>query len=144
MEWFTGIGATVCLPFGHSPHYDFIADVASRLIRVQVKTSARRRRNRFEIHVCTRGGNQSWNGLSKLLDASQFDELFVVVADGRRWRIPARAVQGGSAILLGGPKYAKFEVDPGPPLDAGALSDASTIAVPNARGDTQAVNGTRL
>ena len=69
-------------------------------------------------HVCTRGGNQSWNGLVKLLDAYLFDELFVVVGDGRRWRIPAGRVEGSSGILLGGPKYAEFEVEPGPALEA--------------------------
>lgn len=66
--------------------------------------------------VCTKGGNQSWNGLVKHLDHSKIDYLFVLAADGRRWFIPAKAVGGGSGILLGGPKYANFEVDPGRPL----------------------------
>lgn len=144
MEWFTHAGGTVCVPFGHSPHYDFIADLGAELIRVQVKTTTVWRQDRYAVHVATRGGNQSWNGMSKLLDPSEFDELFVVVADGRRWRIPAHQVGGRGGILVGGPKYADFEVEPGPPLVAETLGAASTIAVPEARGDTQAVNGTRL
>jgi len=40
----------------------------------------------------------------------------VLVADGRRWFIPANAVAGGTGILLGGSKYSDFEVDPGRPL----------------------------
>jgi hypothetical protein len=60
--------------------------------------------------------NQSWNRVVKYFSASRCDRLFVVVADGRRWFIPAEAVGGGSGIHLGGPKYADFEVEPGRPL----------------------------
>lgn len=59
----------------------------------------------------TKGGNQSWNGLSKRLDPARYDYLFVLVADGRRWFIPASSVGGCTCLRLGGPKYAEFEVD---------------------------------
>jgi hypothetical protein len=68
------------------------------------------------VTLCTRGGNQSWNGLVKRFSSSRCDRLFVAVADGRRWFMPAHAVSGGSGILLGGPKYAEYEVAPGRPL----------------------------
>jgi hypothetical protein len=58
--------------------------------------------------LCTRGGNQSWNGLVKLFSATRRDRLFVLVGDGRRWFIPADEVSGGTGVLLGGPKYARF------------------------------------
>jgi hypothetical protein len=48
---------------------------------------------------------------SKALDPTRFDYLFVLVADGRKWLIPAISVDGRTNILLGGPKYASFEVD---------------------------------
>ena len=66
--------------------------------------------------LSTRGGNRSWSGLVKRLDTSCIDYLFVLVADGNRWFIPSSAVGGGSGILLGGSKYADYEVDPGRPL----------------------------
>ena len=66
----------------------------------------------------TRGGNQSWNGLVKRLDPARCDAVFVHVGDGRRWYIPARALGGGSGIVLGGPRYAESEVEPGQPLQA--------------------------
>ena len=66
--------------------------------------------------LAIRGGNQSWSGLVKRLDQKRCDYLFVHVADGRRWFIPAAAVDGGTHIVLGGPKYAAFEVDRGPPI----------------------------
>lgn len=76
-----------------------------------MKTSTVARRGRWEVAICTRGGNQSWNGIVKKLTAQRYDYLFVLVSDGRAWFIPSTEVGGQSALLLGGPKYAKFEVD---------------------------------
>jgi hypothetical protein len=44
--------------------------------------------------------------------------VFVHVGDGRRWYIPASSLGGGSGLVLGGPKYAEFEVETGDPLPA--------------------------
>jgi hypothetical protein len=103
-------------PIGHSPDCDLIADDGDALQRVQVKTTTRWRNRRWEVMLCTRGGNQSWNGVVKHFSSSRCDKLFVAVADGRRWFIPANAVGGGSGIILGGPKYAEHEIEPGRPL----------------------------
>jgi hypothetical protein len=118
MCWLAGQGATVFIPVGHSPDVDLIADFGETLVRVQVKTATHHRRGRWETRISTMGGNQSWNGLVKRFDHSRCDRLFVHVGDGRRWYIPAHAVDGGSGLLLGGPKYAQFEVEPGAPLPA--------------------------
>jgi hypothetical protein len=83
-----------------------------------VKTSTCWVKNRFVVALCTRGGNQSWNGIVKRLDASRCDRVFVHVGDGRRWYIPAIALGGGSGIVLGGPKYEEYEVESGEPLQA--------------------------
>jgi hypothetical protein len=93
-----------------------IAVNTEALLRVQVKTSTVFLKNRWDVAVCTRGGNRSWNGIVKRLDKSHIDYLFVLVGDGRRWFIPAPAIGGGNAIRLGGPKYAAFEIEPGRPL----------------------------
>ena len=114
MAWYAAHGAFVFAPLGHSPHCDFIAALDPALIRVQVKTTGVFRRERWELTTCTRGGNQSWNGLTKTLDAAGFDELFAVVAEGRQWRIPALEVDGRSGLRLGGPKWSHREVEPNP------------------------------
>ena len=111
-----GAGALVSLPMFHSPDYDLAADFGERPVRVQVKTSISWHKKRFIVALCTRGGNQSWNGVVKRLDATRCDHLFVHVGDGRRWFNPASALGGGSGIVLGGPKYAEYEVEPGEPL----------------------------
>ena len=95
-----------------------MADVDGRLSRVQVKTSTVVIKNgRYAVTLATRGGNQSWNGLVKRFSAERCDHLFVLVADGRQWLIPAGAVEGGAAIVVGGPKYARYEIDRGRPID---------------------------
>ena len=116
LYWLIGQGAHVSIPFGHSPHYDLIADFGDRLGRVQVKTSVCRYKQRWAVTLCTRGGNQSWGGLVKRFGTENIDDLFVLVGDGRQWFIPAGRVEGGTAIHLGGPKYAEFEVERGAPI----------------------------
>jgi PD-(D/E)XK endonuclease len=118
ISWLAGAGAVVSLPMFHSPDYDLIADFGERPLRIQVKTSISWHRKRFIVALCTRGGNRSWNGVVKRLDATRCDHLFVHVGDGRRWFIPSYALGGGSAIAVGGPKYAAFEVASGEPLPA--------------------------
>jgi hypothetical protein len=100
--------------------YDVIADFLDERppLRVQVKTSTCWRNGRFEVTLATRGGNQSWNRVVKTLDATRCDYVFVHVGDGRRWFIPAPVLGGGSGILVGGPKYADYEVEPGSPLQS--------------------------
>jgi len=130
MEWLASIGASLYVPVGHSPDCDVVAELDGKLARVQVKTSTFRRRARWEVRLCTSGGNQSWNGVVKRMDASRCDYLFVHVADGRRWFIPSDRVEGGNAITLGGPKYAEFEVGRGRPLRAPTPpQDGSRIAL---------------
>ncbi len=139
MLWLWSQGAPVFIPFGHSPDIDLIAVLDDRAVRVRVKSSRCRYNNRWAIAVCTRGGNQSWNGLVKRLDPGRYDYLFVAVADGRRWWIPSSLVGGGSAIMLGGPKYTAFEVEPGEPMPDWELLDSEHV-----RGDSGAVKRTGL
>ena len=115
--WFLAEGATVFAPFFHTPRdFDLIAYWGEGLKRVQVKTTTQFRKGRWEVTVCTRGGNRSWSGLVKRLDAKRYEYLFVVAGDGRRWLIPSEKVDGGCGLRLGGPKYGDYEIDPGRPL----------------------------
>ena len=129
LHWLVAQGAHVSIPFGHSSHYDLIADLDDRLLRVQVKTSRCRDKGRWAVTVCTRGGNQSWNGVAKLLDRSRFEYLFVIVGDGRQWFIPADRIEAASGLRVGGPKYAEFEVERGDPIPGCVPEETlSTIA----------------
>ena len=109
--WLLQQGYPVAYPFGHSPDCDLWTEIDRALYRVQVKTSTVLRKDRWEVSLRTSGGNQSWNRIVKLMDASRCDYLFVLVGDGRQWFMPSRDIGGGHSILLGGPKYASFEVD---------------------------------
>jgi PD-(D/E)XK endonuclease len=145
LYWLAGRGARISMPFGSNPHYDLVADLAGSLLRVQVKTSRVNRNSRWEVTLCTRGGNQSWNGVSKLLDPAECDYVFALVADGRQWFIPSSQLGGGSGVLLGGPKYADFEVDRGDPIpEASPTVSPLQSASPTIRGDVRVAKGERL
>jgi PD-(D/E)XK endonuclease len=145
MEWLGAKGATVWVPFNHSPHVDLMAEWDERLVKVQVKTSTFRGpvmtgEERWKISIATNGGNRSWTGLAKKFDPTRVDYLFVLVGDGRRWFIPAPFLEAVRSIALGGTKYSEFEVERGTPFEAliykGAA--ANTIAgVPPLPGECQ-------
>ena len=116
VAWLAAQRHLVSVPLGSSPDYDVLAEINGRIARVQVKTSRCFRNDRWVVTLATRGGNQSWSGLVKRFSAKRCEFLYVHVADGRRWFIPARRVEGGAGLCLGGPKYAEYEVDPGAPL----------------------------
>ena len=116
MNWLADHGWRVWLPVGHSPDIDLIATRGSEVVRVEVKTCTRSRGDRWDVMICTRGGNQSWNGVAKRFDAARCDYLFVLVGDGRQWFIPTSAIQSETGIAVGAPKYAQFEVERGRPI----------------------------
>ena len=146
IEWLTRQRATVSLPLGHSPDYDLIAELDARMFRVQVKTSTCRSltpngHERWSVSVCTNGGNQSWTGTTKWFDPTKVDALFVLVGDGRRWCIPAGAVEGARAVQLGGAKYSEYEVAPAAPIQPlvyGEAANPSTLVDPETRGSVEA------
>ena len=119
LEWLVSQGAHCYLPFGQSPDVDVVADFGDGFVGVQVKTCTRRvGTGRFCVMICTKGGNQSWNGTVRLFSAERCDFLFVLTADGRRWFVPSDRIDGATAITLGGPKYAEYEIEPGSPIVA--------------------------
>ena len=139
MCWFVEHGYEVYVPLGHSPDVDLVAWRDGRFTAVQVKTSRVRHKGRWSVTLCTRGGNRSWNGLVKRFSADRCDALFVAVADGRRWCIPAHDVEGGSGLMLGGPKYEAFEVESGPPLLS--LAGGHSLSFGDPRRGSRAVKG---
>jgi Holliday junction resolvase-like predicted endonuclease len=117
IQWLTTQGALVFVPLFRSPNYDLIAEIDGRLIRIEVKTSnSRTPVGNFAVAICTRGGNQSWSGMTKRFDPERCEFMFVHVGDGRRWFIPAAKIEGQTVMALGGRKYAEFEIESGPPL----------------------------
>jgi hypothetical protein len=110
-EWLTRNGYGVWIPLCHSADVDLIAQRGDRYLRIQVKTATVVRNGRFVVSLATKGGNRSWGGRVKALDPANYDFLFVLVSDDRKWFIPATQVDGRAQLLLGGPKYAGFEVD---------------------------------
>jgi PD-(D/E)XK endonuclease len=110
IAWLTRTGFGVWIPLGHSPDADLIAERDGRLLRVQVKTSTALRNDRYEVLLATKGGNRSWSGRVKTIDPSRYEYLLVLVGDGRQWFIPAAQIAAKTMMLLGGPKYAAFEV----------------------------------
>jgi PD-(D/E)XK endonuclease len=134
MEWLASKGAHIYIPVGHSPDVDLIADIGAGLIRIEVKTCTfQNKLGRWEAHIATNGGNQSWSGRVKYFDPDRCEYLFVHTGEGRRWFIPTAALDCKAGLTLGGPKYSAFEIEPGRPLamvpEATGLESAFSAAL---------------
>jgi hypothetical protein len=140
MEWLASKGALVWTPMSHSPDVDLMADFDGRLVRIQVKTSTLRVATpkggeRWNVSIATRGGNRSWSGSTKHFDPHKVDYLFALVGDGRRWMIPAQAIEARSQVALGTSSYADFEIERGTSLDQLVYPDSpARLELPPQRG----------
>ena len=122
--WLASKGVAVAVPLTHTADWDLVAESMGKFSTVQVKTCTRRTPlGHWHVMLCTRGGNQSWNGTTKYFDPSRCDYLFVHVGDGRRWFIPSHAVEARTSITLGGRKYAQYERERGDALPARTTVD---------------------
>lgn len=135
VEWLTSVGATIFVPFGHSPDIDLVACAHGRLLRIQVKTSTQRvitpnGHERSAVSIVTRGGNRSWNGAVKSVDPALVDYLFAHIGSGRRWFIPSTVLEARTSITLGGPKYSQFEIESGRPIDQLVYGEDRSIESP--------------
>ena len=136
MEWLGSKGATVWVPFNHSPHVDLMAEFEDGLIKVQVKTSTFQAKpksgeERWKVAIATNGGNRSWTGLTKKFDPAKVDYLFVLVGNGRRWFIPSAFVEAAREVTLGGAKYSEFEIEKGTPFEALIYSNDGLNTIPS-------------
>ena len=131
MEWLASKGAHIWVPLGHSPDVDLMAEIDSRICRVQVKTSTQsaetpKGRRRWRVMIATNGGNQSWSKTTKTFDPANVDFLFALVGDGRRWFIPAASIEAQRQVALGGSKYSEFEIERGQPIERLIYPDEAT------------------
>ncbi len=132
VDWFTRLGAVVFAPLGHSRDVDLIALLDGNLLRIQVKTSTQQSSTpagsqRCSVNLATAGGNRSWSGKVKRMDPDRFDFLFVLTGEGRRWCIPATALEAANSISLGGDKYSGYEVEPVAPIRPLVYSEAPSL-----------------
>ncbi len=67
MEWLASKEAHIYVPVGHSPDIDVIAEIEGVVLRIEVKTATHTKSmGKWQVHLSTRGGNQSWSGRQAL------------------------------------------------------------------------------
>jgi hypothetical protein len=137
--WLLEHGAAVFAPIGHSPDFDLIAVLTARPSASRSRAPVAAQTGGGSSPYVRGAGTRAGTASSSVSTRPRYDYLFVAVADGRRWWVPSNLVGGGNAIMLGGPKYAAFEVDPGPPMPGAEVLDSDAL-----RGDSGAVKRTGL
>ena len=65
------------------------------------------------------------------------------MADGRRWLIPADAIEASRGLNLGGLKYSEFEMEPAPPIDHLVYGEIATLESGSPQGEYASGQRTR-
>lgn len=111
IAYFCKEGWHVSIPLTDSQDYDLVIDYGDGLKSVQVKTTTfKTKRGIFNVSLTTKGGNRTWNGISKSLVDSSVDFLFVITKNGDKYLFPMSEMNNRSTINLG-KKYQKYKVE---------------------------------
>ena len=106
MAYYAKLGWTVSVPVTDSQDYDLIVDTGTKLLKVQVKTTAQvSEHGIYIVSLRTCGGNKSGH-TAKTFDNNQSDLLFVLTDNGDCYSIPKSEI---SAVALG-ERYLPYRV----------------------------------
>ena len=110
ITYFMSNGYEVCLPIGDKKPYDLVVEQDGNLFRVQVKyagyyTGA----GRHKAALRTMGGNQSFY-TAKKYKKSDFDLLFIFVANGRKFLLPWNQIDNTNSLSIEASKFSGYEV----------------------------------
>lgn len=110
IHYFMTHGYEVCLPIGDKRPYDLVVEQNGRLYRVQVKYAGYYiGAGTHKAALRTMGGNQTYHTAKKYLD-TDFDLLFVYVANGRTFVIPWANLPNRNSLAIEASKFAEYEV----------------------------------
>ena len=110
INYFMTNGYEVCLPIGDKRPYDLVAELGGLLSRVQIKYAGfYHSDSKYKAALRTMGGNQSYYSARKYSN-TDFDLLFVYVANGRKFLIPWNELKIRNSLAIEASKYARYEV----------------------------------
>ncbi len=113
IAWFMANEYTVSIPVSESRRYDLVVEKDNILQRVQIKTSTiQASSGSFRVTLVTRGGNQSWSGISHYFDKTASELLFILTNNGNQYLIPTNVLQEDAALIaVGGTKWNEYKVN---------------------------------
>ena len=110
IHYFMTNGYEVCLPIGDKRPYDLVVEQGGILQRVQVKYAGWYVGDKkYKAALRTMGGNQSFH-TSKKYEETDFDLLFIYVANGRKFLIPWKHLTNRNSVTIETSKFAKYEI----------------------------------
>ncbi len=112
IQYFTEQGYTVLMPLVDANKYDLVLELDGKFSRVQVKTSSYEAKNTtsscYNVILESRGG--AGGKIRTALSQDDFDILFVLTDDKRRWVIPMEKITATTALTVGSKKFSEYEV----------------------------------
>lgn len=103
IAYFTAHGYVVSIPLNDNQGYDLIVDKDNHLQRVQVKTTGAKTRGSrtYTVQLKSVHARKSSKNVIRRFTADRADLLYVLVADGTKYLIPAQLADGKTSMSLG-------------------------------------------
>lgn len=101
-------GFKISIPLVDAQEYDLIVDDGNKLLKVQVKTTGYKRRDRYEVQLKRVHHNKTGNQL-RPFDASLVDVLVVLCSDNSIYIIPSTEINAKNSLALV-EKYDKWKI----------------------------------
>lgn len=110
IQYYVTQGFEVCLPIGDKRPYDIIVEMDGNTKRVQVKYAGFYTKvAQHKVALRITGGNQS-RYTAKKYENSDFEELFVYTANGRKFVLPWDKIIARNELNIENLKYSEYEI----------------------------------
>lgn len=104
------LGYIVSTPINDKAKYDLIVDTGTELLKVQVKTTTKKKDKGYEVRLESSYANRNSSVRTPREDAD-YDLLFVLDELGNAWSIPVAGLNGAkTGIVVGNTKYNEYKV----------------------------------
>lgn len=108
IEYFTSLWWTVSVPLIDSQKYDLIVDNKKKLLKVQVKTSTYKYKDKYyEVQLASK--HNYWNKRIEIFDKSATDYLYILLWNWDRYLIPSKKMDCKHIVKIRN-KYFKFKI----------------------------------
>lgn len=110
IQYFTEMQYTVLMPLVDANKYDFVIEDHGKFIRIQAKTSSYvgKLTKGHKVILESRGG--AGGKKTRAMQKTDYDVLFVLTDDKRRWVIPVEEITSTTGLTVGTKKYADWEI----------------------------------
>ena len=101
IAYYTSVGYPIMIPLNDTQKYDIVVDNGTRLLRVSIKTTRGKTKNKKSyIVILKNSGGSSGKSVIRKFDNSSCDIVFILTKDGTMYEISAKEIKATTGLTL--------------------------------------------